>query len=114
MVEDALFHRPNQPATSAVQFWTRRFSANDYSKHVVPHDVAIRVFDHESARELTRYRTTHLWPDPDEFLAVVELPPPGGAPPGSSAPWGTQVHLILAAEEDRWRVRALWEDYAGK
>lgn len=113
LVEDALFHRPNQPATSALQFWTRRFSAGDYTKHVVPHDVAIRVFDHESARALTRYRTTQLWPDPDEFLAVVDLPL-AGTPTGSSAPWGTQLQLILLAGEDGWKVRALWEDYAGK
>lgn len=114
MVEDALFHRPNQPATSAVPFWTRRFSVNDYAKHVVPADVAIRVFDHVSARELARYHTPHLWPDPDEFLAVVELPPGTGGSSASPPPWGSQVQLIIRVDEDGWRVRALWEDYAGK
>lgn len=107
--EDALFHRPNQPATPAAPAWLRRLATNDYTQHTVTSDVPIQLLDHASSRHLGTYRAIHLQPQSGELLAVVALPPGQSQNP---ALWGNELQLVLTSHEGGWQIRELWEDYA--
>jgi hypothetical protein len=106
--EDALFHRPNQPATPAALAWLRRLSAGDYSVQVVSRDVPMQLLDYGSSQRLADYRTIHLQPQSGEVLAVVALP---SAQPQASPLWGSELQLVLTPRAGEWRIRELWEDY---
>ncbi len=108
MVEDALFHRPNQPATPADLAWTRRFSMGDYSHQVNDADLSVYVFSHAAYRQLYAHRNSHLAPDADELLAVVKMP---ATSPSSTPLWGTEMEVVLQFQGGQWQIKALWEDY---
>lgn len=109
--EDALFHRPNQPATPAVIAWHRRLSAGDYTRQVIPSDVGVQLLDQTASAELADHRNVQLQLQNGEVLAVVALPPM--MPPGTGL-WGTELQLVLTAHEGQWRIRELWEDYVAR
>lgn len=106
--EDALFHRPNQPATPAVIAWHRRLSAADYTRQVIPSDIGVQLLDQTASAQLTGHRNVQLQLQNGEVLAVVALP--SMLPPGSGL-WGTELQLVLTEQDGSWRIRELWEDY---
>jgi hypothetical protein len=106
--DDALFHRPNQPATPAAIAWHRRLSAGDYTHQSVPGDIPIQLLDQAASVELAGHRDVKLQPEAGEVLAVVLLPT---MPPPLAGLWGTQLQLVLAPRQDGWRIREAWEDY---
>lgn len=107
--EDALFHRPNQPATPAAIAWLRRLSAGDYAAAAISTTVPIRLLDHAASRRLAAYRAVHLQPQAGEVLAVVSLP---AAAAQNAALWGSEMQLVLTPQDGEWQIRELWEDYA--
>lgn len=111
LVEDALFHRPNQPATPAGLAWVRRFSTGDYSREVIDAEVPIHMFSSDAYRQLRGHRPSHLVPDAGQLLAVVKLP---ARAPSATPLWGTELELILDLESGQWQIGALWEDYQVK
>lgn len=109
--EDALFHRPNQPATPAAIAWLRRLSAGDYASAVVSTTVPIQLLDHTSLQRLAAYRTVHLQPQAGEVLAVVSLP---GTTPQNATLWGSEMELLLTPQDGEWQIREIWEDYGAR
>lgn len=106
--EEALFHRPNQPATPAVLAWLRRLSASDYTRHVLPADVPVQLLDRSSSLRLAAHRAVHIQPQSGEYLAVVGLHSVQAQAP---ALWGSELQLVLTFREGQWQIRELWEDY---
>lgn len=109
--EDALFHRPNQPATPAVIAWHRRLSAGDYTRQVIPNDITVQLLDQSASAELADHRNVQLQLQNGEVLAVVALP--SGLPAGAGL-WGTELQLVLTEHDGQWRIRELWEDYVAR
>lgn len=110
-VEDAVFHRPNQPPSPAVMSWLRRFASADYTHQVRGSELQIQLMDQRTTVALEQHRAIHLTPQAGEVLAVVALPPsPAQVPPL----WGTEMQALLTWLDGAWRIRELWEDYPGK
>jgi hypothetical protein len=109
--EDALFHRPNQPATPAAIAWLRRLSTGDYTLTAVSAAVPVQLLDHTSSQRLAGHRTVHLQPQSGEVLAMVTLPLTVGHNP---ALWGTEMQLVLTPREGEWQIREVWEDYTSR
>jgi ketosteroid isomerase-like protein len=109
--EDALFHRPDQPATPAVIAWLRRLSAGDYTLTALSTAVPVHLLDHASSRRLAAYRTLHLQPQAGEVLAIVSLPATSGQTP---ALWGSEMQLVLTPRGGQWQIREVWEDYTSR
>lgn len=108
--DSAVLIRPNKDPASALLVWIRRFAALDYSTSraaVIAAPSRIALVDHEAYRVLNGVRELRLEPGAGELLAIVALQ--------DVAPqklWGTQLQMVLRQEENGWRVRTLWEDYA--
>lgn len=80
----------------------------DYSQPVTTQPV--QLLDSDAAQRLGALRTVHLIPERAELVATIKLNPSSSA----QALWGTEVQLLLRFEDGQWKIRAVWEDYAGK
>ena len=106
--EDALFHRPNQPASPAAIAWQRRLSSGDYGAATVGRDTPVQLLDNGAAERLAGHRSIRLQPQSGELLAIVALP---AFPVQTQALWGTELQLVLQVQDGQWRIGDVWEDY---